>query len=389
MGLVIHDLSPTDWDRVCEKYEGWTVVSDRGTIRPCVGCFSCWNRTPGQCVIRDGYENMGALIHHADEVVVISRYTYGGFSGFVKNVFDRCLSYVLPQFEVINEETHHKKRYDEDKPFTFIFHGPKLTRLEKDSARKYVTAVCANIRGHVKDVLFWKTEEGGADDSGQATTKNKPKLNKIKGKVVLLNGSMRSANGNSAKLARRLYGLVETMCEIVNLSDYINCEADPLPILDGAGALVLCVPLYVDGLPSQVVRFMKRVEDAYDGKPLHVYVLANMGLYENKQLENLFSMVRQWCGSVGFLYCGGLGVSAGELVGGLMDLLPFGKGPLYNIDTQIDRLALAIDAGEYRGEFFRGPGNFPRWLYIQIANRNWNRTARRNGIRPRDLYRQL
>ena len=120
MNLVIHDLRTEEWNKVCSRYTGWHVISDQGSIRPCAGCFCCWNKTPGQCVIKDGYENMGALLHAADEVHVISRYTYGGFSSFVKNVFDRSLGYVLPQFEVINNETHHKKRYAEDNPFTFI-----------------------------------------------------------------------------------------------------------------------------------------------------------------------------------------------------------------------------------------------------------------------------
>lgn len=159
MGLLIHDLSSEEWTRVSREYDGWDIVSDNGSIRPCVGCFSCWNRDPGRCAIKDGYDNMGSLIHHADKVVVISRYTYGGFSGFVKNVFDRCLGYVLPQFEVAGGETHHQKRYDEDKPFTFIFYGHDLNEDEKNSARRYVTAVCANIRGHVKDVIFRECED--------------------------------------------------------------------------------------------------------------------------------------------------------------------------------------------------------------------------------------
>ena len=137
MNLVIHDLPPEDWARIEADYAGWTVVSDRGTIRPCTGCFACWNRTPGVCAVKDGYENMGQLIHRADEVLVISRYRYGGFSGFVKNVFDRCLGYVLPQFEVTGGETHHQKRYDEDKPFRFLFYGPALTEEEKQSAADY------------------------------------------------------------------------------------------------------------------------------------------------------------------------------------------------------------------------------------------------------------
>ena len=132
MGLVIHDLTPEAWEPMSREYPGWTVVSDAETIRPCTGCFGCWNRTPGKCVIRDGYENMGELIHKADRVTVISRYTFGGFSGFVKNVFDRCLGYVLPQFEVVGGETHHKKRYEENKPFTFVFYGAALSEEENE-----------------------------------------------------------------------------------------------------------------------------------------------------------------------------------------------------------------------------------------------------------------
>ena len=92
---MIHDLQPEEWNAVSPSYAGWHVIHDRGTIRPCVGCFSCWNRTPGKCVIRDGYDDIGALIHRADEIVVNSRYTFGGFSGFVKNVLDRCIGYAL------------------------------------------------------------------------------------------------------------------------------------------------------------------------------------------------------------------------------------------------------------------------------------------------------
>ncbi|MBQ1362828.1 MAG: flavodoxin family protein, partial [Oscillospiraceae bacterium] len=106
MNLVIHDLKPAEWQQIEHAYEGWTIISDNGLICPCVGCFRCWNKTPGVCVMKDVFENMGQLIHRADEVVVISHYTYGGFSGFVKNVIDRCLGYVLPQFEIIGGETH-------------------------------------------------------------------------------------------------------------------------------------------------------------------------------------------------------------------------------------------------------------------------------------------
>ena len=62
MNLVIHDLDPSEWKLVEHDYEGWTVISDNGLIRPCVGCFQCWNKTPGVCVIRINVDHLFALI---------------------------------------------------------------------------------------------------------------------------------------------------------------------------------------------------------------------------------------------------------------------------------------------------------------------------------------
>ena len=379
-GLLIHDLSPEEWAKVSNEYDGWDIVSDNGSIRPCVGCFSCWNRDPGRCAIKDGYDDMGARIHHADEVVVISRYTYGGFSGFVKNVFDRCLSYVLPQFEVAGGETHHQKRYDEDKPFTFIFYGHGLSDDEKASAKRYVTAVCANIRGHVKDVIFMEREEVPAPEltAGRAS-----------GKTVLLNGSMRNRDGNSAKLAKVLAARLDKEVEFVDLKDHLKDLSGLVKKLEDAPAIVFCIPLYVDGLPSQVVRLMEKFQQEYSGGKKRIYVLANMGLYESSQLVNLFEAVTQWSRIMSFDYCGGLGVSAGELVGGLMEMIPFGRGPIKKASEGMDLLARAVNSESRTYDIYAEPKGFPKWLFIQIANTNWNRTAKQNGIDPKDLYRQL
>ena len=380
MGLLIHDLSPEEWAKVSREYDGWDKVTDEGNIRPCVGCFSCWNRDPGRCAIKDGYDNMGSLIHHADEVVVISRYTYGGFSGFVKNVFDRCLGYVLPQFEVAGGETHHQKRYDEDKPFTFIFYGHDLNEDEKNSARRYVTAVCANIRGHVKEVIFREHDDLPARERTGG---------RESGRTVLLNGSMRNKDGNSAKLAKQLAKRLEKEVEFVDLKDWMKDMPGLVKKLEAAPAIVFCIPLYVDGLPSQVIRLMEKFEKEYRGDKKKIYVLANMGLYESSQLVNLFSAVTQWSRKMGFDYCGGLGVSAGELLGGLMEMIPFGRGPIRKTSEGMDLLACAINSESKTYDIYAEPKGFPKWLFIQIANVNWDRTAKKNGIDPKEMYRQL
>ena len=381
MKLIIHDLAAEQWKKIKPEYEGWTVIADNGKIAPCCGCFGCWNRDPGRCVIKDVYENMGYLIHHAEEVTVISRYTYGGFSGFVKNVFDRSLGYVLPHFEIVGGESHHRKRYDEDRAFTFIFYGHHLSEEEKQSARRYVCAVAANMRTFVKDIVF--REEGEKPAPVQRPQEENS------GKILLLNASLRWREGNSAKLAAELGKKLDREYETVPLVKYRLDRTDFLPEMEQASSIVLCTPLYVDGLPSQLIRFMELCEKEYRGPAKRIYVLANMGLYENSQLVNLFEAVRQWCDSMGFTYCGGLGVSAGELVGGLMEFTKPGMWPTKPVMNGLTRLADAIRSGKCTANIYTGPDGFPRSLYIAIANSGWKRMAKKNGIRPQDLFRQL
>lgn len=381
--LVIHDLSEEAWEAVRAAYEGDQIISDRGCIRPCTGCFSCWSRTPGQCVQRDGYENMGAWIHRASEVVVISRCTCGGFSGFVKNVFDRSLAYVLPQFEIINDETHHMKRYAEEKPFTFVFYGRDLGPEEKESACRYVKAVCTNIRGYVKAVQF-------REDIPQA---EEPPILPVPAErragTVLLNVSMRAESGNSARLSRQLGKLLQEDYETVALKQYLGRMPELLSRLAGAKTLVFCTPLYVDGLPAQMIRFLEAAERFSARLPGKIYVLANMGLCESRQLVSLFSSVRLWCRQADAAYGGGLGVSAGELVGPLTDMLPFGFGPTRDIAAGMHRLADAVRQGRECGDLYTEPAGFPRALYLAIANAGWNLQAKENGLRREDLFRRL
>ena len=381
MNLLIHDLNEKQWEDIRKDYENCTVISDQGNIRPCIGCFSCWNREPGKCIFQDGYENMGSLIHHADEVIVISRYTYGGFSSFIKNLFDRSLGYVLPHFEIVNGESHHQRRYDECKPYTFIFYGNDLSDEEKQAARRYVTAVTANMRTQVRDVIFRECEEDPKPSLTPSDDRNE--------KIILLNASMRYQKGNSAKLALQLKDRISREAQIINLAQYLNNMEDLLNTLEEDTDLVLCMPLYVDGLPSQLIRLMELMQRKYTGKKKDIYVLANMGLYESRQLINLFEASKQWSDRMGFTYCGGLGTGAGELVGGVMEMLPFGKWPTSKISQGMDRLAEAIDEHSQIEDIYTEVHRFPRSLYVAIANSGWKRMAKRNGITEKDLFRQL
>ena len=196
-------------------------------------------------------------------------------------------------------------------------------------------------------------------------------------------------NANSARLARQLAKQLERETEILALREYLKDLPSLVHRLEDASTIILCMPLYVDGLPSQLIRLMECFAEEYQGGRKRIYVLANMGLYESSQLVSLFTAVKQWCSAMDFDYCGGLGISAGELLGELMVHIPFHSGPIRKAAEGMDHLAEAIDSSGTIEDIYTEPWGFPRALYIWIANTNWNRTAKKNGIRPEDLYRRL
>ncbi len=146
MNILIHDLSKEQFQSLFpEGYHAACIISDTGTIRHCAGCFGCWIKTPGKCVLKDGYDNMGELLSKTEKVTIISRCFYGCYSPFVKNVLDRSIPWLLPFFKIRNNETHHKRRYQNNIQLAVHFYGEKITTEERETAEKLVKANCANF----------------------------------------------------------------------------------------------------------------------------------------------------------------------------------------------------------------------------------------------------
>lgn len=157
--MIIHDLSPEQAEKVLAKVQDPCIVTDNHTIHNCIGCFGCWIKTPGQCVIKDGYETMGSLLSKTTELIIISRMNYGGFSSFVKNVLDRSISYIHAYFQIRNKEMHHRRRYDNVIRIRVFFYGEDITQEEKDTANGYIDAVCVNLDARFEELRFLTMEE--------------------------------------------------------------------------------------------------------------------------------------------------------------------------------------------------------------------------------------
>ena len=162
MRLIIHDLDESYNSKIYESFgedgKELHIVSDNGTIKHCIGCFGCWLKTPGQCVLKDDYNNMGELGGKAEELTVISKCVYGTYSPFVRNVLDRLLPYVHPDFTKRNGEMHHKVRYKNRIISRVYFYGD-VSSGEKETAKKVVEANLVNFNGIMDEVKFFKSLE--------------------------------------------------------------------------------------------------------------------------------------------------------------------------------------------------------------------------------------
>jgi multimeric flavodoxin WrbA len=153
MKLLIHDLEESKINKLLDNNSNdITVISDNGKINPCICCFGCWIKTPGQCVIKDGYENMGVMLSKCNQMIIISKCVYGSYSPFVKNVLDRIVCpYQLPFFKTINGQTRHPKRYNNSYSLSVYFYG-EITEQEKETAKKVVKAYHENVNVWFSDV---------------------------------------------------------------------------------------------------------------------------------------------------------------------------------------------------------------------------------------------
>ena len=155
MNILIHDLSNEQFQSLFPEENNETyIISDNGTIQHCIGCFGCWIKTPGKCVLKDGYDNMGELLSKCEKLTLISRCFYGCYSPFVKNVLDRSISWFLPFFKIRNNETHHQNRYQNNMQFAVHFYGENITTEERETAKKLVKANCTNFNVKNYEISF-------------------------------------------------------------------------------------------------------------------------------------------------------------------------------------------------------------------------------------------
>jgi multimeric flavodoxin WrbA len=114
-------------------------------IAPCMGCFGCWVKTPGVCVIDDDARTVAREMIGSDLVVYLTPVTFGGYSSLLKRAVDRHICLIHPEFSLVGGEVHHRKRYARYPRFAAV---GVLPRPDEEAEAVFATVVERNARNN-------------------------------------------------------------------------------------------------------------------------------------------------------------------------------------------------------------------------------------------------
>ena len=132
MRVILHDL-----DR---QYDGLLagkcdrLLAADGNYAPCRGCFGCWTKHPAECAMKDALRQVCRVLGRADELVIVTKNLYGGYSAAVKNVLDRAIGTSTPLSTYRGRQMHHTLRYGKHALWRVLVYG-EITEAEKTTFR--------------------------------------------------------------------------------------------------------------------------------------------------------------------------------------------------------------------------------------------------------------
>lgn len=127
-------------------------------ISNCTGCFGCWTKTPGKCVIRDDAVKVYPKIAASARVLYISRVKYGSYDTVMKTMMERSIPIQQAFIRLLHQETHHIQRAVVPKQATIIGYGD-ISDEEKGVFTQFIGQNARNMCFEGYRVVFAQENE--------------------------------------------------------------------------------------------------------------------------------------------------------------------------------------------------------------------------------------
>jgi hypothetical protein len=206
-------------------------------------------------------------------------------------------------------------------------------------------------------------------------------------RVAVLNGSPKTGPSASRRIISWLAGDLGQKAETIAIRAAKRPEAalaEAAGALEGAGALVIVSPLYVDSLPSTVLGLLEALiprAAALMAPGARVHAAVNCGFWEPEQNELALEQLRLFAAASNLAWGRGLAVGGGGALTAAPAILLRGHR------RAVRTLAGDVLSGS-TGPDLAARLAMPRGLYCLAANVQWRWLAWREGLPLKDLDRR-
>ncbi len=314
------------------------VVRFGEPIKPCIGCWNCWVKTPGRCVMKDQMAESYPDYVNSDTVILLMNTTQGFISHQAKAFLDRTIPHYHPYIELVDGECHHVARYKCYPDMVFFYNNEGLINQEEQVIEDYLYRTAYHFQSKayriVKDGSFQlrplKARKAKSQVVAYASSEPMEKL-------VIYNGSPRRSGSNSALVLKKAVEALGDRIEIRDLKEGERWE-EWAEAFKSEKHVMFFMPLYVHAMPSHVMAFIEKLQPS-EGS---ISFFVQSGFPESSQSHYLEAYFEQLALRLGRKYLGT------AIKGGLEGLQ---TRQAKDQDKIIEALVKAIMSLVYEGKF--------------------------------------
>lgn len=157
MNLIMSDC-PLSFSPSFSSGQNTVIDLSALNISPCLGCFGCWVKKPGKCVIPDDAHKVYPLIAKSENVIYVTRLFHGSYSPIMKRMLERAIPIQQAFLHLYRGEVHHVPRNVVPKKAVIIAYGCDNVE-EQELFRKLTERNTLNMLFTECKVLFPPKEE--------------------------------------------------------------------------------------------------------------------------------------------------------------------------------------------------------------------------------------
>lgn len=212
--------------------------------------------------------------------------------------------------------------------------------------------------------------------------------------LCVINGSPKKEKSNSSYLADQLTNLLNN--NIKTKEYYISNLMKDTTVLQEIvtyDKILFVSPLYADCFPSTLLDFMATFEEFIKEKNdinMDMYCIVNCGFLEGHQNKVAINIMKNYCHRLNFNWRFGVGIGGGEFMTGSQKDMPLNskmKMPIYNAYMALKE---DIENSSYEPkDNILVNAKMPKFIFKLVANFGWKRDAKKNNLKPKDLYRRI